>query len=121
MCLGVPGLVVEVDELSALVDFWGVRRRVRLDLADEPVAPGDYVLNHVGFVIRRIPAADVQTTLAMYEELVKANTGSGPIDLMAADVRGEIEAGGAGRAGEAGEAGKAGRPGGQEGDAARIP
>jgi hydrogenase expression/formation protein HypC len=102
MCLGVPGLVVEVDELSALVDFWGVRRRVRLDLADEPIAPGDYVLNHVGFVIRRIPASDVQTTLAMYEELVKANTGSGPLDLMTADVRGEIEAGGAGRSGGSG-------------------
>jgi hydrogenase expression/formation protein HypC len=104
-------LVVEVDELSALVDFWGVRRRVRLDLADEPIAAGDYVLNHVGFVIRRIPAADVQTTLAMYEELVKANTGIGPVDLMAADVRGEIEAGGAGRAGKAGGAGGAGRAG----------
>jgi hydrogenase expression/formation protein HypC len=94
MCLGVPGLVVEVDDLTALVDFWGVRRRVRLDLADEPIAAGDYVLNHVGFVIRRIAAEDVQTTLSMYEELVKANTGSGPADLMAADVRSEIAAGG---------------------------
>ena len=94
MCLGVPGRVVECDELSALVDFWGVRRRVRLDLADEPIAVGDYVLNHVGFVIRRIPAEDVQTTLLMYQELVTANTGRGPVDLMAADVLGEIEAGG---------------------------
>jgi hydrogenase expression/formation protein HypC len=102
MCLGVPGRVVECDELSALVDFWGVRRRVRLDLADEPIAVGDYVLNHVGFVIRRIPADDVQTTLAMYEELIKANTGSGPADLMTADVRAEIAAGRAERAGGTG-------------------
>jgi hydrogenase expression/formation protein HypC len=94
MCLGVPGLVVEVDELTALVDFWGVRRRVRLDLVDEPVNTGDYVLNHVGFAIRRIPPEDVQTTLSMYEELIKENTGSAPADLMAADIRGEIEAGG---------------------------
>ena len=105
--------VVEVDELIAVVDFWGVRRRVRLDLVDEPVAVGDYVLNHVGFAIRRIPAEDVQTTLAMYEELLKANTGKGPDDLMAADVRGEIEAGGSRRAGE--WAGGGGR------DAARVP
>src|SRR5512140_3564167 len=96
MCLGVPGLVVEVDELTAVVDFWGVRRRVRLDLADEPVAAGDYVLNHVGFVIRRIPAEDVQTTLAMYEEIVRTNTGKRPVDLMTADVLGEIAAGGPG-------------------------
>jgi hydrogenase expression/formation protein HypC len=93
MCLGVPGLVVEVDELTALVDFWGVRRRVRLELVDEPVAPGDYILNHVGFAIRRIPSEDVTTTLALYEQLVRENTGSGPEDLMAADVRAEINAG----------------------------
>jgi hydrogenase expression/formation protein HypC len=93
MCLGVPGLVIEVDELSALVDFWGVRRRVRLDLVDEPVHPGDYILNHVGFAIRRILPDDVTTTLALYEQLVRENTGSGPEDLMAADVRAEINAG----------------------------
>ena len=107
MCLGVPGLVVDVDELTAMVDFWGVRRRVRLDLVDEPVAVGDYVLNHVGFAIRRIPPADVATTLELYEQLLK---GSGA-DLMTADVRGEIEAGGAGGAGQAGGARRAGEAG----------
>jgi len=96
MCLGVPGRVVDVDELTAVVDFWGVRRRVRLDLVDEPVAIGDYVLNHVGFAIRRIPAEDVEGTLALYEQLL---TEASDADLMAADVRGEIRAGGAGRAG----------------------
>ena len=93
MCLGVPGLVVEADELTALVDFWGVRRRVRLELVDQPVQPGDYILNHVGFAIRRIPPEDVQTTLDLYEQLLRDNTGSGSADLMAADIRGEIEAG----------------------------
>jgi hydrogenase expression/formation protein HypC len=93
MCLGVPGLVVEADELTALVDFWGVRRRVRLELVDQPVQPGDYILNHVGFAIRRIPPEDVQTTLDLYEQLLRDNTGSGAADLMAADIRGEIEAG----------------------------
>ena len=96
MCLGVPGLVTEVDELTALVDFWGVRRRVRLDLVDEPVRVGDYVLNHVGFAIRRIPPEDVQTTLALYEQLLQEANRSGQEDLMVADVRAEIEAGTAG-------------------------
>jgi hydrogenase expression/formation protein HypC len=90
MCLGVPGRVVEIDELTAVVDFWGVRRRVRLDLVDDPVSIGDYVLNHVGFAIRRIPAEDVQTTLDLYEQLLRE---ASPGDLMTADVRGEIEAG----------------------------
>jgi hydrogenase expression/formation protein HypC len=90
MCLGVPGQVVEVDELTAVVDFWGVRRRVRLDLVDEPVSVGDYVLNHVGFAIRRIAPGDVDMTLAMYEQLLKDAEAD---DLMAADVRSEIRAG----------------------------
>jgi hydrogenase expression/formation protein HypC len=89
MCLGVPGVVVSIDDFVAVVDFWGVRRKVRLDLVDEPVAVGDYVLNHVGFAIRRIPAEDVTTTLELYEQLLKENG----TDLMAADVRGEIDAG----------------------------
>jgi hydrogenase expression/formation protein HypC len=88
MCLGVPGKVVAVDGLSALVDFWGVCREVRLDVVDQPVAPGDYVLNHVGFAIRRIPAEEIEGTLALYEELLRQAAAG---DLMAADVRGEME------------------------------
>ena len=88
MCLGVPGKVVSVREGVALVDFWGIRREVCLDIVDEPVAPGDYILNHVGFAIRRIPPEDIGETLALYETLLsEASKG----DLMAADVRGEIE------------------------------
>lgn len=94
MCLGVPGRVIEVDGLVALVDFWGVRKQVRLDVVDEPVAIGDYVLNHVGYAIRRIPAQQVEATLALYEELLSKAPAD---DLMAADVRGEIAAGGGGR------------------------
>lgn len=89
MCLGVPGLVAEIDGQTAIVDFWGVRRRVRLELVDEPVSVGDYVLNHVGFAIRRIPPEEVKATLELYEQLLAEN-GAG--DLMAGDVRAEIDA-----------------------------
>jgi hydrogenase expression/formation protein HypC len=92
MCLGVPGQVVAVDGAAATVDFWGVRRQVRLDLVDADVAPGDYVLNHVGFAIRRIPAEEVAATLALYEDLLAL---AGDADLMSADVRSEIDATGA--------------------------
>jgi len=76
MCLGVPGRVLEVHGDEAVVDFFGVSRHVRLELVDQPVEPGDYILNHVG-------------TLRMYEELLRdAEAG----DLMAGDVRAEVEA-----------------------------
>jgi hydrogenase expression/formation protein HypC len=91
MCLGVPGRVIAVNGMTAIVDFWGARRETRLDVVDEPVAPGDYILNHVGFAIRKIPAGEIQETLALYELLLKETEG----DMMAADVRSEITAGNA--------------------------
>jgi hydrogenase expression/formation protein HypC len=91
MCLGVPGRVLTVsdDGLTAMVDFFGVRRELRLDIVDEPVQPGDYVLNHVGFAIRRIPDEEVQETLALFDQILKEQAEG---DLMAEDVRGEIAA-----------------------------
>lgn len=90
MCLGVPGRVVRVDGDRALVDFWGLEKWVRLDVVDAPVAPGDYVLNHVGYAIRRIPAEEIGDTLALYDELLRRSSAD---DLMATDVRGELDAG----------------------------
>ena len=92
MCLGVPGRVVEVRGSIALVDFWGVRRETRLDVVDQPVLPGDYILNHVGFAIRKITEAEIQETLALYDLLLRESES----DMMAADVRGEIAAARAG-------------------------
>ncbi len=92
MCLGVPGQVVQVNDRVAIVDFWGVRRETRLDVIDEPVIPGDYILNHVGFAIRKIPASEIGETLALYERLLADSDA----DLMASDVRGEINASGVG-------------------------
>jgi len=80
--------VVEVRGSIALVDFWGVRRETRLDVVDEPVVPGDYILNHVGFAIRKIPEGEIQETLALYDLLLRESES----DMMAADVRGEIAA-----------------------------
>ena len=95
MCLGVPGKIVSIDGSIAIVDFWGVRRQVRLDVVDEPVQPGDYILNHVGFAIRRIPEGEIAVTLELYEELLRhANADA---DLMAADVRAEIAGSGGDR------------------------
>lgn len=89
MCLGVPGKVIEIKGDVATVDFWGVRREVRLEIVDEPVSPGDYILNHVGFAIRRIPPEDIEVTLALYDEILRAVEKE---DLMAADVRAELDA-----------------------------
>jgi hydrogenase expression/formation protein HypC len=92
MCLGVPGRVVDVNGTMATVDFWGVRKQIRLEVVDEPVQPGDYILNHVGYAIRRIPPGEVDATLALYEELLRAAERED--DLMAADIQGELRGAG---------------------------
>jgi hydrogenase expression/formation protein HypC len=69
VCLGMPGKILEVDGSTAVVDFWGVRRKVALDIVDEPVVVGDHVLVHVGFAIRRIAPEDLAETLAFFETL----------------------------------------------------
>jgi hydrogenase expression/formation protein HypC len=90
MCLGVPGQVQSIDGLEATVDFWGVEKGVRLDTVDDPVEPGDYILNHVGFAIRRIPEGEIDDTMALYKSFIDGD----PDDLLAEDVADEIEAGG---------------------------
>jgi hydrogenase expression/formation protein HypC len=89
MCLGVPGKVLSIDGLVATVDFFGVQRQVRLDIVDVEVAPGDYVLNHVGFAIHRIPSDEIGETLQLFDTILRE---AEPQDLMAADVRNELEA-----------------------------
>src|SRR4051812_3814426 len=89
MCLGVPGRIISIEGYVATVDFFGVRKQVRLDVINEAVEPGDYVLNHVGFAIHRIPPDEIGETLALFDTILKQ---AEPQDLMAADVRGEIAA-----------------------------
>jgi hydrogenase expression/formation protein HypC len=80
-----------VEGLVATVDFFGVRKQIRLDVVDEPVQPGDYVLNHVGFAIHRIPEDEVAGTLELFDQILRT---AEPRDLMAADVESELRAAG---------------------------
>ena len=91
MCLGVPGRVLSIsdDGLSAQVDFFGVKKELRLDIVDVPVQVGDYVLNHVGFAIRRIPPEEVGETLALFDQILREAAG-GASERRAADIISEI-------------------------------
>ena len=67
MCLAIPGRVVALDDGHlAIVEVSSVRRKVNVDLLqDEPLAPGDWVLIHVGFAMQRISEADAQEQLRL--------------------------------------------------------
>jgi len=69
MCLAAPAKVISISDNEAVVDYNGVRTTTRLDTLTEPLAPGDYVLIHTGFAIRRLSAEDGKETLKLFDEL----------------------------------------------------
>ena len=72
MCLSIPSKVVEIDENNmATVDTMGVRRQVTLDLIDEKVEVGEYVLIHVGYAMGKISKEEALESLKIYEEIVQ--------------------------------------------------
>ena len=61
MCIAFPGKIISIDEDNyAVIDISGARREVCLDIVDEPVAIGDYVICHAGYAIHRIDEADCE-------------------------------------------------------------
>jgi len=73
MCLGVPGRVTRVttdaDGLAmGTVDFGGLAKDVCLAWLPG-VAPGDYVVVHVGFAIARVDEAGAHAVFALLEQL----------------------------------------------------
>lgn len=72
MCLSIPSKVIEIDENNmAIVDTMGVKRSVTLDLIDEKVNVGDFVLIHVGFAMNKISQEEAEESLKLYDEIVE--------------------------------------------------
>lgn len=80
MCLGIPGCIVKIDDVTkklATVDVGGVKRQVNIACivsGEHPVAScvGDWVLIHVGFAMSRIDEAEAAETLKILIELGEA-------------------------------------------------
>jgi hydrogenase expression/formation protein HypC len=66
MCLAIPARIVRLEDgEQALVDVGGIRKQVSVALVDG-LAPGDYVIVHVGYALARLdPAATAETLAAM--------------------------------------------------------
>jgi hydrogenase expression/formation protein HypC len=71
MCLGIPAQVVSVGADHpdlATVDMAGVHRVVNLGLLDEPVAPGDWILVHMGFALSTMSAQEAADALSVFTD-----------------------------------------------------
>ena len=65
MCLAIPARVVRLEPSDqALVDLGGVRKLICVALLDA-VAPGDYVIVHVGYALAKLDPAAAAATLEL--------------------------------------------------------
>lgn len=81
MCLGVPAVVVDIDENSNIVkiDYGdGIVREALLGISEERVARGDVVMVHAGVVISRLSVEGLYEQIEFVRELLSDTEGDDP-------------------------------------------
>ena len=72
MCLSIPSKIKSINSEmnTCVVDTMGVERSASLDLIDQDVVVGDYVLIHIGFAMNKIDEEDALESLKVYKEII---------------------------------------------------
>lgn len=71
MCIGFPGKIISINEDNfAVIDISGTKREVCLDIVDEEVGLGDYVICHAGYAIHKVDEEQAKENLALLKELI---------------------------------------------------
>ncbi len=70
MCLAIPSKVIALKGNVATLETMGVQREASLDLMDESIEVGDFVLLHIGFVVGKIDTQQALESLALYEQMI---------------------------------------------------
>ncbi|MFP5506674.1 MAG: HypC/HybG/HupF family hydrogenase formation chaperone [Gammaproteobacteria bacterium] len=71
MCLAIPMQVCEVDGFLARCEAKGVSREVNLFLLqDETLAPGDFVMVHVGYAIQKMTEQEARSAWEVYDDML---------------------------------------------------
>ena len=77
MCLAIPGQIERLIPGTdlATADVSGVKRNINIGLvAEEGIAPGEWVLIHVGFALSKIDEAEARASLEFLQGLGQAFT-----------------------------------------------
>ena len=76
MCLAIPMQIVEIDGFVARCSAKGVERDVNLFLMQsDPVAPGDFVMVHVGYAIQKVTEQQARSAWELYDQMLAAEGG----------------------------------------------
>jgi len=72
MCLAVPMQIQQIDGFQARCEAKGVERDVSLFmLQHEPLAPGDFVLVHVGYALQRVTEQEARSTWELFDQVLE--------------------------------------------------
>jgi len=78
MCLGIAGQVIEILPQStdlARVNVFGAERMINVGLVEKDgLAPGEWVLIHVGFAIAKMTEAEAKASIEFLESMGEAFT-----------------------------------------------
>ncbi len=74
MCLGIPMEIVEIAGFTARCTAKGIERDVSLFLLqNEPLAPGDFVMIHVGYAIQKMTPQEARSAWELYDQMLAAD------------------------------------------------
>jgi len=60
--------IEQIDDNVAVAALSGTTRTVYLDVLDEEITVGDYVIVHAGFAIHKLDEDEAMETLRLFEE-----------------------------------------------------
>jgi hydrogenase expression/formation protein HypC len=72
MCFGIPMEIKSIDNMTARCEAKGVLRDISLFmLQHEDLAPGDFVVTHLGTAIEKIDRTEALAAWEVYDEMLQ--------------------------------------------------
>lgn len=68
MCLAIPGKIIEINGVNAMVDFDGVQQNVIVALIQSPEV-GKYVIVHAGYAIEMMNEKEAFESIEQWKEI----------------------------------------------------
>jgi len=69
MCYAIPALLIAIEGNIGIVDYFGEKRKILLDLEFEPVKVGDYIYAQGGVFVRKIAPKEAEEILAHWRNI----------------------------------------------------
>lgn len=68
MCLAIPGKIISLDGIKAVVDFDGIKQNVIVALIQDPEV-GKYVIVHAGYAIEMMNEEEASESIELWKEI----------------------------------------------------